>query len=512
MAYQQALALSALTDSQPKSITLDDTKIMLVKRGDRVNAFQATCPHAGAPLAEGAICDGQLVCPWHKAVYSLDDGQLMEPPALEGLTRYAVKVENGMVWVDPQASQPPVTPEDVGDRGTLVIIGSGAAGSAALAALHERDYAGKIVVIDREKQAGYDRTALSKFVPMGQMKVDEVPALLDDEVTEDTHVERLVAQVAHIDSQNQVVVLENQRRIPFDKLLIASGGKPQVPDLPGVQLSGIHVLRNLQHEKTLLHAVDTLKELVIVGSNFIGMEMAAALRKRGIAVTVIAPHPLPFETQFGPRIAHYFRQLHEAQGVNFIDGKAAAFEGGERVEAVVLEDGRRVPTHLVLLATGIEPVTSFIHDLPLAEDGSLQVNEQMAAADNIYAVGDIATFPYEGRPIRIEHWRVAQQQGRVAAVNMLGGNEPFDRIPFFWTQHYGTRYDYLGHPEKWDQIDLIGSLEEKNFIALYGLKEQLVAVVATGRERTSGQLMLEMQQHHLSMEQARRVVHNTAHA
>ena len=136
----------------------------------------------------------------------------------------------------------------------------------------------------------------------------------------------------------------------------------------------------------------------------------------------------------------------------------------------------------------------------------------MQAAENIYAVGDIATFPYEGNPIRIEHWRVAQQQGRVAAINMLGGDEVFDRIPFFWTQHYGTRFDYLGHPQRWDQIDLIGSLEGQDFVALYGLKEQLVAVVATGRERTTGRLMMEMQKHELSMAHARRVVHETAQA
>ncbi|PLR37198.1 FAD-dependent oxidoreductase [Chimaeribacter arupi] len=512
MAYQQVIALSALTDSQPEPVTLGEHKIMVVRRGDRVHAFQATCPHAGAPLAEGAVCDGKLVCPWHKAVYSLDDGMLLEPPALEGLTRYAVKTEAGAVWVDPDIALPPASPDAPDDKGTLVILGAGAAGSAALSALHERGYRGRIITIDAEKQAGYDRTALSKFVPMGNMAVEEVPGLLDDGVTGEANVERITARVAQLDSPARTLVLEDQRRITFDSLLIASGGRPQVPDLPGVHLSGIHVLRNLQHEKTLLHAVDTLKKLVIVGSNFIGMEMAAALRKRGIEVTVIAPHPLPFEAQFGPRIAHYFRELHESHGVRFVDGEAAGFRGDRRVTAVQLKDGREIPTDLVLLATGIEPVTSFIHDLPLCEDGSLRVNQAMQAAENIYAVGDIATFPYEGNPIRIEHWRVAQQQGRVAAINMLGGDEVFDRIPFFWTQHYGTRFDYLGHPQRWDQIDLIGSLEGQDFVALYGLKEQLVAVVATGRERTTGRLMMEMQKHELSMAHARRVVHETAQA
>lgn len=508
MTYKKAIALSALENNQLKQVEIGETNVVLVRRGDSVHAYQANCPHAGAPLAEGAICEGKLVCPWHKAVFDLADGSLDQPPALESLKQYAVKIEQGQVQVNvDDVSQH--THLDAGEESEqIVILGSGAAGSAALGTLEESGYHGRIVVVDQEKSAPYDRTALTKFVPNGSMDVSDVPTLLEDNAFEQKNVQRIVSKVTQIDSKNRKLHLANQQTISFKKLLIATGGAPTRPDLPGSELSGIHVLRNLQQEKTLLCAVDQLKQLVIVGNSFIGMEMAAALRKRGIDIKVIAPHPLPFEAQFGEKIARYFRALHEQNGVEFIDGEVAGFKGGRRVESVELKDGTRVKTDVVLLATGVHPVTSFVHDLPLNDDGSVKVDEYLQAAEDIYAVGDIASFPLDGKPTRIEHWRVAQQQGRTAAKNMIGKKEVYDRVPFFWTQQFGTRFEHLGHPDKWDKVDIIGSLEDQNFVALYGLENHLVGVFATGRVRTTGKLLLEMQ-HNLTLKQAQQVVNET---
>ncbi len=508
MTFKKTIKLSELENNQLKQVEIDDTKIVLVRQGDSVHAYQANCPHAGAPLAEGAVCEGKLVCPWHKAVFDLNDGSLEQPPALESLKQYAVKISDGVVMVDPDNVSQHTQLEAGDDSDQIVILGSGAAGSAALSALEESGYHGRIVIIDREKNAPYDRTALTKFVPDGSMDVTDVPALLDDSAFSKKNVQRIVSTVTQLDRKKKKLLLANQQHVSFKKLLIATGGAPNRPDLPGGELSGIHVLRNLQQEKTLLCAVDQLKQLVIIGNSFIGMEMAAALRKRDIAIKVIAPHPLPFEAQFGEKIAKYFRALHEHNGVEFIDGEVSGFSGDKRVEAVELKDGSRVKTDVVLLATGVEPVTSFVHDLPLNDDGSLQVDEYLRAAEDIYAVGDIASFPLEGKSTRIEHWRVAQQQGRTAAKNMLGAREAFDRVPFFWTQHFGTRFEHLGNPQRWDKVDIIGSLEDQDFVALYGLKNHLVGVVATGRERTTGKLLLEMQ-HDLTLKQAHKLVDET---
>jgi NADPH-dependent 2,4-dienoyl-CoA reductase/sulfur reductase-like enzyme/nitrite reductase/ring-hydroxylating ferredoxin subunit len=506
--FKKIIKLADLAKNQPKQFESDETPFVLVRQDDSVHAYQANCPHAGAPLAEGAVCDGKLVCPWHKAVFNLDDGSLEQPPALEGLMQYPTKVEHGEVMVDVKDPRQHTRLQAGNNTDQIVILGSGAAGSAALSALEESGYHGRIVIIDREKSAPYDRTALTKFVPDGSMKVDEVPPLLEDSAFEQRNVQRIVSTVTHIDKKKKKLRLANQQHVSFKKLLIATGGAPIRPALPGGELSGIHVLRNLQQEKTLLCAVDQLKQLVIIGNSFIGMEMAAALRKRDIAIKVIAPQPLPFEAQFGEKIAKYFRALHEHNGVEFIDGEVVGFKGARRVEAVELKDGSSVRTDVVLLATGVQPVTSFIHDLPLDDDGSLKVDKYLQAAEDIYAAGDIASFPMDGKHTRIEHWRVAQQQGRTAAINMLGEREAFDRVPFFWTQHFGTRFEHLGHPDQWDKVDIIGSLEDRDFVALFGLKDSLVGVVATGRERTTGRLLLEMQ-HDMTLNQARKLVKET---
>nr|WP_281418218.1 FAD-dependent oxidoreductase [Candidatus Sodalis endolongispinus] len=278
----------------------------------------------------------------------------------------------------------------------------------------------------------------------------------------------------------------------FHRLLLATGGTPQRPYLPGKALHGVQVLRSLEQAATLVATVEHEHQLVIIGNSFIGMEVAAALRKQDIAVTVVSLHPLPFEKQFGTELGTFFRRRHQEKGVTFVDGEPAAFEGDKRVSAVTLKDGRPIKTTLVLLATGVAPATQFIHDLPLNDDGSLTVDATMQVTEDIYAIGDIATFPFDGKATRIEHWRVAQQHWRVAAAAMMDKPQPYDAVPFFWTQHYDVRYEYLGHAEKWDLQEIIGSLDKDNFVSLYGLEGNLVAVVAAGRMRTTGVLLLKM--------------------
>jgi len=149
---------------------------------------------------------------------------------------------------------------------------------------------------------------------------------------------------------------------------------------------------------------------------------------------------------------------------------------------------------VVLFATGVEPATDFIHDLPLAEDGSLQADEQLRVADNIWVAGDIATYPSAQGPLRIEHYRVAHQQGQTAAWNMLDQTVAFDRVPFFWTTQYGTRYEYLGHAKEWDSFQLLGSLEDKKFMAFYGQQGRLAAICSCGMYTLTAELVERMQQ------------------
>ncbi|WP_380181822.1 FAD-dependent oxidoreductase [Kalamiella sp. sgz302252] len=493
MSYQNAIVLQDLPQLKPVRVAIDEQEILLIREEDEVRAFQAKCPHSGAPLEQGAIRDGYLVCPWHKANFAISDGSLCEPLALSDLQRYPVKIENGMVQVDPDALPPLYRFSEEDDEPVFVVLGTGAAGAAAAWTLRREGFKGRLVLVDREKQAPYDRTVLSKFVPAGNMAIDEVPPLLDEEFWH--YAERKQGDVEQLDSRERLLRFADGSTLKYDKLLIATGGIPQRPDLSGKALFGVHVLRSLEQAATLLQEVDETGRLVIVGNSFIGMELASALCSKKVKVQVIARDPLPFRKQFGEKIAKYFRELHEENGVEFIEGEPVALQNsGGHVSGIELKDGKVIPADRVLLATGVAPGTSFIHDMPLNDDGSLSASEELAVAENIWIAGDIATYPAASGPLRIEHWRVAQQQGRVAAKNMLGRGEKFDRVPFFWTAQFGTRYEYLGHAKEWDDFQLFGSLKEKTFVALYGQRGQLAAVASCGLYTFTADLVRRMQQ------------------
>lgn len=499
MNYQPVIALKDLPDRQPTKTKIADTDILLVRDGEQVRAFQATCPHAGAPLEQGAICGDKLVCPWHKAVFALEDGHMCEPLALADLKQFPLRVENGIVQVNPKPMSSATPIGSGGEAPVYAVLGGGAAGSAAIWTLRREGFKGKVVLVEREPEAPYDRTALTKFVPSGKMDIKDVPRILKEDILQ--HVDRLQGEVTRLDTREQRIHFADGTSLFYDKLLIASGGAPQRPELPGSELAGVHLLRSLAQADALLQEVDQSQQLVIIGNSFIGMEMASALRNRDVEVSVVARHPLPFARQFGEQIGRYFRDLHGSNGVHFVDGEPAALEGEHQVTALRLQDGRRIKADVVLLATGIQPVTGFIHDLPLREDGSLLADSQLRVTPDVWVAGDIASYLTPQGPLRVEHYRVAHQQGRIAAFNMLDKRMMYDRVPFFWTTHFGTRYEYLGHADKWDEYRLIGSLEKKTFIALYGQQGKLAAAFSCGMYTLTAALVLEMQQP-MTMEQA----------
>jgi len=492
VSYQSVVELASLAQQKPTQFSVGETDVVLIRDGEHVQALQAKCPHAGAPLEQGAICEGKLICPWHKAVFELKSGNMCEPLALANLKRYPVRVEKGTVWVNPQAMSPASAPSPRGDAPVYVILGGGAAGSAAIWTLRDEGFTGRIMLVEREPDAPYDRTALSKFVPSGKMTIDEVPALLKDDVL--GGVVRIHGDVTALDTQNQMLTLDSGEQVKFDRLLIASGGEPKPLAIPGNDLAGVHVLRSRDQADALLKQVEETQQLVIVGNSFIGMEMAGALRNRDIDVTVIARQPLPFVNTFGEEIGRYFHTLHRSNGVKFVTGEPEALEGQGAVSAVRLKGGQRISASAVLFATGVKPATDFIHDLTREDDGSLQTDAHLRAAPHVWVAGDIATYPSAQGPLRIEHYRVAQQQGRVAARNMLGQDVQFDRVPFFWTAHYGTRYEYVGHASSWDDYRLLGSLQEKRFIAFYCREGRVAAVCSAGMYTLTAALVERLQQ------------------
>ncbi|RZK12559.1 MAG: NAD(P)/FAD-dependent oxidoreductase, partial [Hymenobacter sp.] len=291
-----------------------------------------------------------------------------------------------------------------------------------------------------------------------------------------------------VDLAKQELHLEGQLPLRYDQLLLAPGGTPnQLPKLPGHNLPGVLPLRTQADADALLLATKDAKQVVIIGASFIGMEAASSLIGAGRAVTVIAQEKAPFARVLGPEIGVMFQKLHEAKGVEFeVEAEVTALLGDYgHVTGVQLKTDKIIPADVVVLGVGVRPATDFLKDaFTLEKDGGLPVNAHLQAAPNVYAAGDIARFPLAatGQSARIEHWRLAQQHGAVAARNMLGQQQPYAAAPFFWTQQYGKSLRYAGHAEQWDELIYHGELAKQDFLAFYVQAGRIAAVAGMGRD------------------------------
>ncbi len=494
MSLHNVARFADLREDRDTRIEIGSLKIVLLRAGERVYAYQGECPHAQAPLDEGIVCNGRLICPWHKAMFTVEDGQVCEPPALSGLTRYPVKVVDGDVHVDDQ----PLAPIEVNrapDSRCFVIVGAGAAGTAATAALREHGFAGRLVLIDRETAPGYDRTVLSKYVLAGEMSPEDTPPLLDECVYSEWQIERVHGEVIRLDVAAKRVSLADGRTFDYDAALLASGGEPRPLSVKGAHLHNILTLRSRADAERILQTAKPGARVVIIGGSFIGLESASALRNLGLEVSVVTHRETPFSTLFGERIGMAILALHEDNGVVFhANTQPKTFEGQEHVEAVLLENGQRLPADLVLIGIGVSPVTDLLDGVELDDDGGLPVNDGMCAAPGLWAAGDIASFTLQGIPTRIEHWRLAQQQARIAAQNMLGSETRYADVPFFWTYHFDKTFEMLGHADQWDRIVFEGNPEQYAFIALLCKGEEVEAVVACEYSRQMTWLAERMKQ------------------
>lgn len=504
-----------LHDGVPRRVKAGDTPVLLIRDGNAVHAYQADCPHAGAPLEQGAVCGGRLVCPWHKATFDVRSGALLEPPALQGLARYRVELRGDDVLVATDASTPAPAIEqasDTGDAKLFAIVGAGAAGAAACAALRELGFRGRIALIDHETTKPYDRTALSKFVPSGELAARDVYPLFDDEFFARLRLDSRRANVVALDADAREIRFASGEPLRYDAALIATGSVPKPPPVHGIDDAAVRervvMLRNIDDAARLEKLAAARGRAVVIGSSFIGLEVASALRKRGVEVTVVSPEPVPFAKQFGRETGELFLQLHRQNGTAFeLETQVEAVEPGDPL-TVRTDDGKRIACDFVVAGTGVAPATAFVEGVVRNDDGGLNVDASMQVRNGLFAAGDVACFEAPGGTrIRIEHWRVAQQQARAAARGMLGMPARQPSVPFFWTYHYGKRFDYLGHAHAgdWDTSITLGSLAQCAFITLYCRNGKLVAALGCERETPIARLAEAMRKP-LSADDARRLV------
>ncbi len=514
MAMEQALAAAELPAGARKSVKVGEIEILLIHtEAGELHAVEAKCPHAGAPLEQGAVCNGRLICPWHAGTFELATGRLVEPPPLRSLRRYEARVENGQVLVDPTPLNAPslanhddhAPASPVGEGQHAVTIGGGAAAAAAVCALRQGGFAGTITIIDPIADEPVDRTNLSKMALSGKKPVE---ALLPQEQAAKLRLDRLPTRVVALDGDEGSLRTEDGQTIRFDAALLAPGGKPRKPGLPGEELPHVHTLRHARDVEAIAATLGEDakgKRAVLLGDSFIAFEAASALTGRGLQATVVCRSPEPFASKFGEAPAQVLLNLHRANGVGLKLGAEARDIG---VAAVTLQSGESLPADLVILAVGVEPATRFDNGLQLEKDGGVPVDASLRAGRKLWVAGDIASV----NNTRIEHWRVAEQHGRTFAAEVLKGpgvptpvpdGQALHQVPFFWTFHFGKQFRYIGHADKWDDLQIDGSPGEAKFLAYYIKANAVKAVFGCGHD-TAMAMLAERMRKTLTLEEARR--------
>jgi apoptosis-inducing factor 3 len=435
--------------------------VLLARVGDDYVAIGATCTHYGGPLAEGLIEGDTVRCPWHHACFNLRTGEALEAPALSPVSCFTVERRGTQIVVGQKVDRDPLSPtyptrvNRAAAPRTVVIVGAGAAGSAAAEMLRRCGYDGRVIMIDDDTGSPYDRPNLSKDYLAGNAPEEWIP-LRPDDFYEANRIEIVRGRATRLDAAAKSVDVEGHGVVTYDSLLLATGAEPIRLPLPGADAPHVHVLRTLADSRAIIAAAQHAKRAVVIGSSFIGLEAAASLRARDVAVDVVAPEDIPLARVLGDHLGHFVREFHEGHGVRFHLGRKP-----QRIErdAVVLDDDTRLAADLVVMGVGVRPRLQLAEQAGLALDRGVTVNEYFeTSVPGIYAAGDIARWPdlHSGERIRVEHWVVAQRQGQAAARNILGAAEPYGQVPFFWSAHYDVSVNYVGHAERWDRVEVAG--------------------------------------------------------
>ena len=418
--YTVTISKADIPNGGMKSYKQDDDSIILITRDeDEFSAFDGKCPHAGADLGEGLRCGNRVICPWHHGSFDSRDGTLLEPVAMRGLTQYELTDEGDSLTVNTSAKiDKRVTNDKMTDTHTI-IVGGGGAGFMTANQLRHTGYGGKITMISQDDKPPYNRPLLSKMFLAGKM--DEKYLMLGgaDWASNNNIDLRLQQTVSEVLPNARTIIITDadgkREEQTADFLVVATGAEPKIPPFKGAKLDGVYTLRSMDDAKAIKNASDN-KHVVIVGTGFIGMEVASALMEAGKAasITVVGRNRRVMANIVSESVSNALIKLHEEKGVNFVFGAGldeinAAEDGTDnensKVSGVTLSDGRTLAADVVILGTGVAPRTELLNELN-APDG-VQVDEHLQLRDGVYALGDIAKATNQMGRMRIEHWRVA---------------------------------------------------------------------------------------------------------
>ncbi len=364
-----------------------------------------------------------------------------------------------------------------------MIVGGGLTGGTAAKTLRKEGYSGELLILGDEPSFPFGRPPLTKGYLRGEEALSGwMAAPLDWYRTHE--VELLPARVAGVDPHAKKVRLESGDAIGYSRLLLATGGRNRRFDVPGANLAGVHQLRTIAECDAIKRVAKPGARAVVVGSGFIGSEVAASLRQLGLKVTSVMRGKAPLDAVLGPEVGAVFGAIHRDAGIELVpEDEVVRFQGTSRVERAVTKRGRRIACDLVVVAIGIEPNVELVKGSGVAARDGILVDESCRTnVAGIFAAGDVANHlhPVFGR-VRVEHYNNAEKQGAAAARSMLGSRAAYRYIHSFWSDQFEHKLEYIGHARKWDRFVIRGSLTERNFVGFYLSAGKLRAAVGLNR-------------------------------
>jgi 3-phenylpropionate/trans-cinnamate dioxygenase ferredoxin reductase component len=362
---------------------------------------------------------------------------------------------------------------------TFVIVGASLAGAKAAETLRQEGFDGRVVLIGAEEERPYERPPLSKDYLRGEVGREKVYVHDEDFYAENEIELRLGRTAVGLDTSNGELELDDGERLHYDRLLLTTGAEPRRLPIPGAELDGVLYLRSVADSDTLRERLDRGGGVVVVGAGWIGAEVAASARQRGLEVTVLDPLSVPLERVMGAEVGAIYRDIHTDHGTEMLMRTGVeAFEGDNAVERVRTSDGRELECDFVVVGVGVQPRIGLAVQAGIPVDNGILVDEHLkASVPGVFAAGDVANahHPFYGERLRVEHWANALNQGPAAARNMLDQSAAYERLPYFFSDQYEVGMEYTGFARAWDRVVFRGDPAAREFIAFWISEDRVVA-------------------------------------